>query len=107
MHISECSIAMRRSFVTESQPREHAMTPTTALKAFVLPICLTLFAGCTDLKPIQAQIDDLKSQVSKAQSDATKALSDAAAANQAAAAAGLTAAGGQTTAKQGRPPSPG
>ena len=69
------------------------MTLTTALKALVVPICLTMFAGCTDLKPIQSQIDDLKSQVGKAQGDASKALSDAAAANHAAASAASAAAG--------------
>jgi multidrug resistance efflux pump len=41
---------------------------------------LIVFAGCTDLKPIQAQIDDLKSQVSKLQADTAKASSQAAAA---------------------------
>jgi hypothetical protein len=76
------------------------MTLTTALKALVVPICLTMFAGCTDLKPIQSQIDDLKSQVGKAQGDASKALSDAAAANHAAASAASAAAGAQSTANQ-------
>jgi Alanine-zipper, major outer membrane lipoprotein len=76
------------------------MTLTTALKALVVPMCLTMFAGCTDLKPIQSQIDDLKSQVGKAQSDASKALSDGAAADHAAASAASAAAGAQSTANQ-------
>jgi outer membrane murein-binding lipoprotein Lpp len=28
-------------------------------------LCVVFASGCTDLKPIQAQLDDLKSQVSK------------------------------------------
>ena len=34
--------------------------------ALVLAVATT---GCTDLKPIQAQIDDLKSQIGKVSSD--------------------------------------
>ena len=42
-----------------------------------------LAAGCTDLKPLQAQIDDLKTQVSRNSADiaATKASADSAAAD--------------------------
>ena len=60
------------------------MTFSTTLKATVAAACVIAFAGCTDLKPIQAQIDDLKSQVAKLQSDTAKAESDAQAANSAA-----------------------
>ena len=49
------------------------MTFSTTLKASVAAACVIAFAGCTDLKPIQAQIDDLKSQVAKLQSDTAKA----------------------------------
>ena len=40
---------------------------------------LAVMAGCTDLKPLQAQVDDLKSQVGKLSSDgaANKAAADA------------------------------
>ena len=34
-------------------------------------------AGCTDLKPLQAEVADLKSQVSKLQSDLSSAKSSA------------------------------
>jgi outer membrane murein-binding lipoprotein Lpp len=76
------------------------MTFTPSLKASVVAACVIAFAGCTDLKPIQAQIDDLKSQVSKLQSDTAKALSDAAAAHSAAASAASAASGAQSTANQ-------
>jgi hypothetical protein len=33
------------------------MTFSTTLKATVAAACVIAFAGCTDLKPIQAQID--------------------------------------------------
>jgi outer membrane murein-binding lipoprotein Lpp len=69
------------------------MNLTTTLKASLAVACVIAFAGCTDLKPIQAQIDDLKSQVGKLQSDVAKASSDAAAANSAAASAQSAASG--------------
>ena len=44
-------------------------------------LCVMFVAGCTDLKPIQAQIDDLKTQVAKnvAAIDGVKAAADSAA----------------------------
>ena len=53
------------------------MTRSTILKTSAAAVCIIAFAGCTDLKPIQAQIDDLKSQVSKLHNDTAKAQSDA------------------------------
>src|ERR1700732_2267041 len=41
------------------------MNLTTTLKVSLAAACVIAFSGCTDLKPIQAQLDDLKSQVSK------------------------------------------
>ena len=38
---------------------------TKILKVSAAALFLVFAAGCTDLKPIQAQIDDLKSQVAK------------------------------------------
>jgi len=54
------------------------MNLTTTLKASLAVACVVAFAGCTDLKPIQAQIDDLKSQVAKNTSDDQKTASEAA-----------------------------
>jgi outer membrane murein-binding lipoprotein Lpp len=73
---------------------------TTTLKTCIAAVCLTAFAGCTDLKPMEAQIEDLKSQVSKLQGQTAKALSDAVAAKTQAAAANSSAAGAQSTANQ-------
>ena len=53
------------------------MTLTTTLKASLAVACVVAFAGCTDLKPIQSQSDDLKSQVAKLQTDVAKADHDA------------------------------
>src|ERR1700727_1975361 len=83
-----------------NNPRGLSMTFSTTLKASVAAACLIAFAGCTDLKPIQAQIDDLKSQVAKLQSDTAKAESDAQAANSAAQSANSAASGAQSTANQ-------
>jgi murein lipoprotein len=76
------------------------MTLTTTLKTSIAAACIIAFAGCTDLKPIQAQIDDLKSQVSKLQTETAKAGSDAIAAKAAAASAGSAATAAQGTANQ-------
>lgn len=56
-------------------------------------------AGCTNLKPIQAQIDDLKSQVGRLSSDLAAHKADRTDAN-AAAAAAQSAAAAQATANQ-------
>jgi outer membrane murein-binding lipoprotein Lpp len=54
-------------------------------------LCVVFASGCTDLKPVQAQLDDLKSQVSKlaplAASTESRAQGAMAAARSAAAAA--------------------
>ena len=71
---------------------------STTLKTTAAAACVIAFAGCTDLKPIQSQIDDLKAMVTKNQSDTAKAESDASAA--AAAKANSAASGAQSTANQ-------
>ena len=81
-------------------PKGLSMTFSKTLKASVAAACVIAFAGCTDLKPIQGQIDDLKSQVAKLQSDTAKAQSDAAAAMSAAQSAASAASGAQSTANQ-------
>ena len=57
-------------------------------------------AGCPDLKPLQAQVEDLKAQVSKVQSDLSSAKSAADSANSAAQSASQAASGAQSTANQ-------
>ena len=54
---------------------------TKMLKVGAAALCLVFAAGCTDLKPMQAQIDDQKTQVSKIASmqDGMKAGADSAA----------------------------
>lgn len=76
------------------------MTVSTTLKASIAAACILAFAGCTDLKPIQAQIDDLKSQVSKLQSESQANAAAAAAAMSAAQSAQSAASGAQSTANQ-------
>jgi type II secretory pathway component PulM len=53
---------------------------------------LMVAAGCTDLKPLEARIEDLQSQVDKLQADLAKSSSNAATANKAAAASASAAA---------------
>jgi murein lipoprotein len=75
----------------------------TAIK-FATVAALAALAGCTDLKPLQAQVDDLKTQVGKLNSDlaANKAGDDTGhkAAADAAAKAAAAAAAAQNTANQ-------
>jgi outer membrane murein-binding lipoprotein Lpp len=54
---------------------------------------LVMAAGCTDLKPLEARIDELQSQVNKLQGDIAKSASNAAAANRATAASVSAASG--------------
>jgi uncharacterized protein DUF3359 len=67
----------------------------------VAPLVVVIgVAGCTDLKPIQAQIDDVKAQVAKNASDVAAAKSSADTANSAAQSAGQAASAAQSTANQ-------
>jgi murein lipoprotein len=61
-------------------------------------LCIVFASGCTDLKPIQAQIDDLKSQVSKLSSEQASIKSRADGALSAAQSAALAAQHAQATA---------
>ena len=50
------------------------MKLTSTLQAPLAAACLIALAGCTDLEPIRAQIDDLKSQLAKLQTDTARAM---------------------------------
>jgi len=82
-----------------TQKGTFVMKSATVMKVAAVAVVIGL-AGCTDLKPLQADIADLKSQVSKLQADqqATKASADQAAS--AAQAASQAASGAQSTANQ-------
>jgi len=75
------------------------MVLTSAPQVALAAACIVI-AGCTDLKPIQAHMDDLQSQVSQLQRDMAKASSDAAAAHDTASTAASVASGAQNTANQ-------
>jgi hypothetical protein len=76
------------------------MKCSSVVKAAAAVAVVVGMVGCTDLKPIQAQIDDLKAQVAKNASDTAGAKSSADAANSAAQSAGQAASGAQSTANQ-------
>jgi hypothetical protein len=73
------------------------MTLTATVRASIAAACMLAFAACTDLKPIQAQIDELKLQVGKLQGDTKKVVNNAAAEKSQAA---LAVAAAQKTADQ-------
>ena|ERR1700761_1579780 len=59
---------------------------------FVLPLSLLLIAGCTDLKPLEARLDDLQNQVTALHAEIAKSANVAAAANKATSASASAAA---------------
>src|SRR5258708_7598371 len=58
-------------------PKGIFMKCASVVKAAAAAIAVVGLAACTDLKPVQAQLDDLKAQVAKAQSDVSGAKSAA------------------------------
>jgi hypothetical protein len=49
------------------------MKLTLTLQVSLAAACLMILAGCTDLEPIRAEMDDLKSQLAKLQTDTARA----------------------------------
>ncbi len=62
------------------------------IKSFIFAF-LVMAAGCTDLKPLEARIDELQSQLNKLQGDLAISARNAGAANKATAASAAAAAG--------------
>lgn len=75
------------------------MKSAIVLKLAAVAVVVGL-VGCTDLKPLQAEVADLKSQVGKLQSDVQAAKQSADQANSAAQSASQAASGAQSTANQ-------
>jgi hypothetical protein len=73
---------------------------TNILKVGVAAAVIALGAGCTDLKPLQAEVDSLKSQVAKLSGDLDGVKTSADGASRAAAAAQQAATSAQNTANQ-------
>jgi hypothetical protein len=83
-----------------NNPKGTFMKCASVVKAAAAVIAVVGLAACTDLKPIQAQIDDLKAQLAKTQGDISAAKSGADQANAAAQSASQAASGAQSTANQ-------
>ena len=73
---------------------------TNILKVGVAAAVLALGAGCTDLKPLQAEVDSLKSQVARLSGDMDGVKTAADGASRAAAAAQQAATSAQNSANQ-------
>jgi hypothetical protein len=83
------------------QPRmEMYMKCAIVVKVAAAAVVVAGLVACADLKPLQAEIDNLKSQVSKLQFDLAVARSTADSANSAAQSAKQAASGAQSTANQ-------
>jgi hypothetical protein len=78
----------------------------TATRAILLMVAMTsaafalLMSGCTDLKPLQAEVEALKSQVMRLQSETAAARQSADQAASAAQSASQAASGAQSAANQ-------
>ena len=76
------------------------MKCASVVKAAAAVAVVVGMVGCTDLKPLQAQVDDLKAQVAKLGGDLSAAKSASDQANSAAQSASQAASGAQSTANQ-------
>ena len=76
------------------------MKCASVVKVAAAAIAVVGLAACTDLKPLQAQVDDLKAQLAKTQGDISAAKSGSDQANAAAQSASQAASGAQSTANQ-------
>ena len=83
-----------------NNPKGTCLKCASIVKAAAAAALVVGMAGCTDLKPLQAQVDDLKAQLAKTQSDISGAKSAADAASSAASSASQAASGAQSTANQ-------
>jgi outer membrane murein-binding lipoprotein Lpp len=63
------------------------------VRAKVAILILVLTAGCTDLKPMEARIEELQEQINKLQANLAQLASNATAANRSTAASAAAAAG--------------
>src|SRR5262245_37472842 len=95
-----CYIRIRCRDLPNQQTQEGTfMKCAIVLKVAAVAVVAGL-AGCQDLKPLQADVDNLKSQVAKLQSDTSAAKSSADQANSTASAANQAASSAQSTANQ-------
>src|SRR5690348_179745 len=98
MSLAVCACRFR-DFPESTTQKGTCMKSAIVVKVAAAAVVAVL-AGCTDLKPLQAQVDDLKGQVSRLQSDLASAKSAADSANSTAQSANQAASGAQSTANQ-------
>ena len=96
--VKVAATAARRCINSRSRSASRARGSMSGDAASAAP--RVMLAGCQDLKPLQADIDNLKQQVSRLNADLAAAKSSADAANAAAQSASSTASGAQSAANQ-------
>ncbi|MEZ5500044.1 MAG: Lpp/OprI family alanine-zipper lipoprotein [Steroidobacteraceae bacterium] len=98
----ECDnwLSRKRHLVSPGICRKGIDTMKNAMLKVAGVAAVAALVGCTDLKPLQAEVDSLKSQVSSLQSELSAAKSAADSANSAAQSASDTANSAQSAANQ-------
>jgi ABC-type molybdenum transport system ATPase subunit/photorepair protein PhrA len=86
-------------FVESSASKQGDLKMKSTVIKMAAVAAVVALVGCTDLKPMQAQVDDLKAQIGKVSSDVAAHRADRTDAN-AAASAASSAAAAQSTANQ-------
>jgi outer membrane murein-binding lipoprotein Lpp len=99
LHYAGCLRVSGESGLAQTTKRGLIVMKSAIIKVAAVA-AFTMLAGCQDLKPLQADVDNLKQQVSRLQADLAAAKSSADAANAAAQSASSTASGAQSAANQ-------
>src|ERR1044072_4359750 len=99
----QCVFAVDRRSGLAQPPIRGLIVMKSAIIKVAAVAAFTMLAGCQDLKPLQADVDNLKQQVSRLTADLAAAKSSAYAANAAAQSASSTASGAQRAANPALP----
>jgi outer membrane murein-binding lipoprotein Lpp len=100
LHYTSLALSIEGKAGLAQPPIRGLIVMKSAILKVAAVAAFTMLAGCQDLKPLQADVDNLKQQVSRLTADLAAAKSSADAANAAAQSASSTASGAQSAANQ-------